>query len=235
MKIYARQVNPEFQYSPVLDCLPFEDMALCGNRDYKEHLPEIFSHVRNVLDAGELAEILVDIAAGDVDPDFQYTDAADAVDEYLHPDGRGPYTPDEIETLSAAVVAYGCTNYGPAEEIHLCTALSVVTGHKWDYRTIRGSSQGEWQNVFFRADVWTGEALAAFEVEYFNTGSEWIVQDDGETPATPDDVEGFSLYCIAWDVDGIRAEIANAAGCKPEEVTMYKWAGVRRADMFEEV
>lgn len=42
MKIYAKQVPPEYQESPLFlgdEFFP-DDIAVCGNRDYMEHCPE---------------------------------------------------------------------------------------------------------------------------------------------------------------------------------------------------
>lgn len=43
MKIYAKQVNPEYQESPIFydGCFP-DNIAVCGNRDFNRHCPEIF-------------------------------------------------------------------------------------------------------------------------------------------------------------------------------------------------
>ena len=55
MKIYAKQVPPEYQESPLFlgdEFFP-DDIAVCGNRDYMEHCPEVFERVYTVLSAGE--------------------------------------------------------------------------------------------------------------------------------------------------------------------------------------
>lgn len=49
MKIYAKQVAPEYQESPLfLDDFFPDDIAVCGNRDFKERCPEVFQRVREV-------------------------------------------------------------------------------------------------------------------------------------------------------------------------------------------
>lgn len=49
MKIYAKQIAPEYQESPLfLDDFFPDDIAVCGNRDYKERCPELFKIVRAV-------------------------------------------------------------------------------------------------------------------------------------------------------------------------------------------
>lgn len=42
MKTFARQISPEYQESPLFlgeDFFP-DNIAVCGNRDYREHLPQ---------------------------------------------------------------------------------------------------------------------------------------------------------------------------------------------------
>ena len=54
MKIYARQINPEYQESPLFMGDEFfpDNIAVCGNRDYHSHKPELFENVQNVLEQG---------------------------------------------------------------------------------------------------------------------------------------------------------------------------------------
>ena len=59
MKVYAKQIAPEYQESPLFidGCFP-NNIAVCGNRDFNTHKPEIFEKVQTVLEQGELAEVL---------------------------------------------------------------------------------------------------------------------------------------------------------------------------------
>ena len=55
MKTFARQISPEYQENPLFlgeDFFP-DNIAVCGNRDYCEHLPATFEKVREVLTAGK--------------------------------------------------------------------------------------------------------------------------------------------------------------------------------------
>jgi hypothetical protein len=117
----------------------------------------------------------------------------------------------------------------------LCAGLEMLTGRRWDWCTLRGCSQSDWQYCMYPADDWTGEDLERLEAEYFNTGTEWIVHDEDTPPEEPEDVSGFSVYCTAWSDEGLKKEIADAAGGDPADVTLYKFSGwVRRAE-YEEV
>lgn len=108
-------------------------------------------------------------------------------------------------------------------EKRILRALHIVTGKRHDVRTIRGCCQGDWQNVYFPIDDYTRDALDILEADYFNTGSEWIVNED------------FSVYVYSWNDDGIRDEIASAAGCNRDNVILQVFSGWRRTPEYMEV
>ena len=232
MRMYARQVNPEYQESPLFMGEEFfpDNIAVFGNRDFNEHMPDVVQRVREVLDAGELAEALEDIEAGRADPVFQFTEPAEACTDFLHPEHKKTYNAQDARTLKMAV-----KEYDKDENNALCIALSVVTGKKWEHKTLCGCCQSDWVEVLYPVDEWNREALAGFEAEYFNTGTEWIIHDGNATPETPEDVEGYSLYCRAWCNEDLKNEIAAATGCTPEDVTLYRWTGTRKINVYEEV
>lgn len=71
MKIYAKQINPEFQESLLFeDGLFPENMVVCGNRDFKERKTAVFTLVENALDNGDLQEALEDLETGGYYPPF---------------------------------------------------------------------------------------------------------------------------------------------------------------------
>ena len=107
----------------------------------------------------------------------------------------------------------------------LCRALQLVTGKDHDTITIRGCVQGDWQEIIFPVEEYDRAALDILEVDYFNTGTEWIVHDESNDPETPEDISGYNVYCYGWNADQIREEIASAAGCDPEAVILYEYAG----------
>lgn len=230
MKIYARQIAPEYQKSPLFnaECFP-EDIAVCGNRNYIEHCPEVFQEVRRVLVNGELAKIL-NKAQEWV---YWYKDAEDAINDYLPPVNK-MYSVTDIKKLTASVVHYAECSYQEEDQI-LCNVLSIVTGEDWKVTRIHGCCQSEWNYVFYPADNWNYRNLRVFESEYFNTGSEWIIHEGDFNPETdsPADIDGYYVYCTSWDNDGLRKEIASAAGVNPEDVTLYSFEGWTRTAVYE--
>lgn len=82
---------------------------------------------------------------------------------------------------------------------------------------------------------WSREALDDLETEYFNTGSEWIV-DDGEfnpDEDSPLNINGCSIYCHAGSDDGIKQEIANSFGGAAADVVLYHFAGWSRSAVYD--
>jgi hypothetical protein len=111
-------------------------------------------------------------------------------------------------------------------EKRILRALHIVTGKRYDVRTIRGCCQGDWQNVYYPVDEYTPAALDILEADYFNTGTEWIVTVDGCD---------VGVYTYSWKDDDTRAEIAAAVGADPGDVILYTFAGWSKTPEYMEV
>lgn len=233
MKIYAKQIAPEYQESPIFfdECFP-DNIAVCGNRDFNSHTPELFDKVYTVLSVGELAKVL------EYPKEWAdwYKNATEAITEYLPPENGKRYSTNAIHALRCLVLDYSCCACSQENEI-LCKVLSIVDGREWDWKTIRGSCQGDWQEVFYPVEEWSKEALRQFETEYFNEGTEWVVDDGEFNPETdsPLNINGYSIYCTSWNEDGIKQEIADAEGTSPENVILYAFDGYIKTPQYREV
>lgn len=233
MKIYAKQIAPEHQESPLFieGCFP-DNIALCGNNHYKSRKPEIFERVQTILEQGELADLL---------EHFEnwtewYKNETEAINDYLPPEHNRKYDTNAICALRCLVIDYLHCACSRKDEI-LCKVLSIVDGRKWDFQTIRGCCQRDWQQVFYPVDEWSNESLQQFETEYFNTGTEWIVDNGEFCPETdsPLNINGYSIYCTSWNEEGIKQEIADAGGTSPENVILYAFDGYTRIPRYTEV
>lgn len=232
MKIFARQISPEYQESPLFldeDFFP-DNIAVFGNRDYKKHLPATFEKVREVLTAGELAGMLEDPA----ELKQWYRNTTEAVTDYLQPESGGKYSTKAIHDLKALVLQFS-TCHSREENGVLCKVLSIVTGQAWDYSIIRGCCQSDWQEIVFPVAEWSKEAIRTFESEYFNTGTEWIVHDEETEPESPEEISGYSVYCTGWNEDQIRKELADASGEAPENIIMFAFDGWTKTAKYREV
>ena len=230
--LYAKQVSPEYQESTLFlgdEFFP-DNIAVFGNRDYKEHRPDFINKVWEVLRQGELADVLENVKEW---ADY-YKNTTEAIIDYLPPERGGRYSTNAIHALKNYVIDFSSCPCSREYEI-LCDVLSIVTGKTWDHQMIRGCCQSDWNYIFYPVDEWTSEQIAVFETEYFNMGTEWIIHDEEEAPESPEDINGYSVYCTSWNDKGIRKEIADAAGVSPEEVIMYSFDGYKKIPVYKAV
>lgn len=219
MKIYAKQVPPEYQESPLFCDDEFfpDNIAVYGNRDFKPHFTGVFDELsERMMDAMEVWD---DMQRGD-----GYTETwADVLNDYLPPVGRGSYTRAERQEWPLILIEYGYNaGTGPRDAEFMARAASLITGQEYHAGTIRGCCQGDWQTVIYPAE-YGRDWLEAFETEYFNTGTEWIIHDGDEKPEDPDDISGPSIYCHGWNTEQIKREIADASGDPDAEVQLYEF------------
>ena len=122
MKIYAKQVSTEYQENPIfIDGLFPDNIAVCGNRDFKEHTTEIFDRVKSVLVQGELAEIL------EYPEELKqwYKNVTAAILDYLPPTNKAGYTTKETHALRNLIIDFSCCVCSREDEI-ICSVLSIV-------------------------------------------------------------------------------------------------------------
>lgn len=218
MKIYAKQVQPEYQESPFFWGIDI-NAEIFGNRRFQSITSELFDDLPGMIE--NLSCVWDNIQNGY----YKNDNWADELRDVVPPVGREDYTRQERKYAWPGLLnRYG----GGTLKSNLrfwCDALELITGIGWNHCTLRGSCQGDWQYCIYPADDWNGNSLERLEAEYFNTGTEWIVHDGEATPDGPDGITGYSVYCIGWNDDLIRMEIADAVGVSPEEVTLYKFDG----------
>lgn len=228
MRIYAKQIPPEYQESPLfLEGSWPEKVYVFGNRHYNQH-DEYLKTVRAGMEEAADAFAALSIGHG------WYDNWIDVLTDLLAPwDTRGEYTRAERMHWISLCDQY-CEARSSDENDILCDALELITGEKWANGTIRGCCQGDWQEIIYPAE-YGREWLREFETEYFNTGTQWIIHDEDFTPEDPDEISGYSVYCLGWNNDLIRAEIAEYSGGCPENVVLFSFSGWCRSASYEEV
>ena len=231
MKIYARQINPEFQDSMIFDddVNGVEYINVWGNKDYQSRTSNVFDRVRECLDARELAEDIEAVMGKN--PSAIYDSITEAINNQLWRDDGKSYSTRQIGKLKQLVLRYSDCYRSEKDQI-LVDVLSIVTGEEWDYKEIHGCCQGECNTVYYPVKYWTEESLEAFETMYFNTGSEWIVHEDDTEPTSPEEIDGCAYYCVSWNDEGIKKELAEAAGGNAEDVVLYKYAGSKSIPIY---
>lgn len=228
MKIYAKQVPPEYQESPLFLGDEFwpDDVFVFGNRDYNQHA-DTLNDLRTALE--NIVEVFDDMQYGEGwTNDLAYAIQCELPEEYRREYSR----PERLKMVELANEYCFAKSY--EENDVLCKVLELITGKTWDNGTIRGCCQGDWQDIIYPAE-YGPEWLKCFESEYFNTGSEWIIHDDETPPDGPEDIFGVSIYCHGWSDDEIKKEIAESFGGTAENVVLYKFTSWKRMAQYEEV
>lgn len=211
--VYAVQIAPEFQESPLfLDlCFP-ENIIVTGNRDFKSHTTVEYDTLMENYDR----------MAWDWE---NYHDCTLA--ELL-----ASYGFERLDGKTWTTVQRGKwrklleSNYDFGDDEIILPALELITGIKWDVTCIKGYCQGDWQYMYYPVNQWDSNDIHRFESEYFNTGSEWHIHDGENTPEKPEDVIGYCEYFSDnMDIDDIKLYLANEHGVLVENVVLYVYTG----------
>lgn len=223
MKIYAKQIAPEYQESPLYMGEWPENVYVFGNRGYKDNSKRI-DEIRRGLET--IADTFADMQNGE---NWARNGNLHAVIWYELPrEGGAGYTRAErLEIVRLAEMYCNCRSYD--ENDIICDVLEIITGKKYDNATIRGCCQGDWNYIIYPAE-YGREWLKEFEIEYFNLGDEWALYENG-----PDGEYVFHFYTHSWRDDEKRAEIADAAGVKPDDVILYAFDGWSRTPVYKEI
>lgn len=227
-KVYARQVPPEYQESPLFFGDWDENVFVFGNKHYTPHagrLEDIRRGLENIADAlDDMQRGAAWIRNGNFHAVIWY--------ELPRDSGAGYTRAERLKMADLAMEYCGALDSFTKLSI-LCAALELITGQGWSAATICGCCQSDWQNVIYPA-AYGPEWLEAFETEYFNTGSEWTIHDGETPPESAEDVTGYNVYCLGWNDEKIRAEIAEYENVSPENVVLYNFTGWTRAAAYKE-
>lgn len=254
---HAYQIPPEYQESPLYtfradwrDALRdlYPGVSIFGNRDFSDAWSE---------EADGLREKIEDAAEAWEEAAYTVTPSATQRGrwEYTrrHSLRRDPYNDNKRPTLREILEDYRISRKdgkswttkqrhawrailealieNPRYDMDDATAdaLELITGEKYETGTIRGCVQRDWARVIYPARM-EGDGLRALEIEFFNMGEDYKIFDREK-----DDEEAeyiVNCYCYSWDDDKKRAELADAAGCRPEEITLHPFTGWSRSACY---
>ena len=222
-KTYARQIAPEHQESPLFLSDEFPDgLILAGNRHYRSHSTDeyeiLIAHIGEAF--GDLEDIGTD--------NQWYKNATELFHDMFTPTHKERYSTKEIAEWKEIIIGYNSCRAAD-EYKYFCLALSLMTGNKYDYMTIRGCYQGDWQEVYYPKNLYSSEFMSCFETEYFNMGSEWIVHAEEYEPKEPEDIIGYTMYCYTYEP---VKEIAESEGVDIEDVVAYIHDGYTKHDKY---
>lgn len=214
MKIYAKQVPPEWQNSPLYTEEDFpEDVEIFGNHRLYSHVSQQFNNIPSLLD--DLTDEIDYLQAGK----NHFRDLQTILEAYT---GRDNYTRQERKKWLDIVKRWTDTD----EEITVfCDVLDLLRGKPHKIATIRGCCQSEWQRIIYPAE-YGREWLEEFEAEYFNTGTEWQIYENG--------LDGD--YYTAYDTKNSPREfIAEITGSQPENIVLFEFDGWERTPKYKAV
>lgn len=233
-KIFARQVPPEYQESPLyywtgkngeIDLeASWPGVTLTGNRDYRGHKTEAFQ-------AAERLESAADEYINGQEWTGEKVTIRDALrgQEIEKHNGKG-WSPRELGQWKRLFEDWDRNPYDKRNaDRRTLEALELITGKPYDVQELRGCVQRDWIECYYPRNEYSAEDLERLEMEYFNTGEEWTIYDkDPDGDEEPGD--SFSMYVYSWKDDAKRAEIAAAAGWgTPEEVELHEFTGWTRS------
>ncbi len=147
----------------------------------------------------------------------------DNVRDALYYDNFDAFDISESDEKKLHELAEKYAHAGHNEKI-IAAALSIVTGQKWEHKQICGSCQSDWNIIYYRPELWSAAALCAFEIEYFNTGTEWSVQDENG--------EEMQLIYV-YEHGQAKEEIAEALGVNTADIVLYWFDGWTKTEKYK--
>ena len=231
-KYYCKQVEPEFADSHffyqvkkqngryelrIEDDGLNEDIIITGNSDYMEFWPK---------DLDNLQRDIEDFSSDLVGYQGWSGNLTELANCYFKKHNGKRWSKRELgqwRKVSDLIDNYSSDN---AEEA-LLLALKLISGKTRRKNEMRGCMQREWQDIYV-SDIVSDEEIHYIEMCYFGTGEEFRVYESKED--FDNDENDFSIY-----VDGFNAKhnIAQAIGCKEDELDVYEITGYSREPKYE--
>lgn len=103
--------------------------------------------------------------------------------------------------------------------------LTIVTGEKWAARSFCGYSQGDYCEVIYCTAHYSEEHVTEIGKFWLGCGTEFSI----------DDCYGYFITDdIRWkEGEPLRKALADAYGCKPEELEIYLYSGEHTVTDYE--
>ena len=226
-KIYARQIDPEYQESPfyLTDGEDYYDVIFDGNRDYKSRTTDEYEKIKNGINnmLGEIESITEN------DGYSYYRTITKYFNTEFKPTHKDRYNSREVHKWKAIANEYQICKSSD-EWKPICKALTLMTGYPYETTTIRGCSQSDWQDIYYPSDIYNAKSIGYLEVDYFNTGSEWEIHEGDDEIEDADDVRGYTMYCYTYrPIEEIAAEM----NVLPENVIAWEHDGYTRTAKYK--
>ena len=204
----ARQVPFDEQQAPDLEYEDLIYIAIDGNPSYKSLCCDEYEQAKNFL-----SKCL----------SYAYNDdkIQEIVNDYLS--CRDTIPLDKSIEMWKILISYDKLAIPLSEAI--VRILTTWTDCPWDVTSIKGSCQGEWQNVWYDTSCYSLEDIKRVEAAYFNTGTQWEVMDEDEY---------YTIYCYKDNEDELKKEIADNIGKKVSEISFEKFEDYKKVPVYKE-
>ena len=150
------------------------------------------------------------------DPD----DESYPIYEFIKDFAPGEYLPGALYRWEKMQNALSAASYYGTTAETISNVISVLTGEKWAYYTLRGCCQGDIAHIIYKAGTLDENNMYYIESVYFNTGTEICVLNDDEPPKSEMEFyeNGYFDYVPNDDIDCI----AEYVGETTENIKLYE-------------
>lgn len=212
--IVAKQIPPDLQQSPIdLTYVEWEGMAVDGNSRLKTYYCNEYEQTKDFL--SYCLSYAWDEA---IDTDKQLLTI---VKSYLST--RGDISVDVAKKIWNILVEFDNSKLTMSDAI--IKVLSIWCNSPWKVYTIRGSVQGEWQDVYYNSSMFSIKDIETFEKDYFNLGTEWKITDE-------DNQESWNIYCYEYDDEKLKKEIAESINHDLSDIVFEKFDGYEQVPKY---
>ena len=239
-KLVCKQVPPEFQGEYTIEVLKdMEGFAIYGNKyfmgidrlnTYGLFEDGKFTNFEDMLEDYEYVE----------DGYKMFENEESELDQVIIDYINTELTDNQIQAIRN-VIKFDFEGYYSDESYMECIAkiVYIIDGRKLELDTIRGSVQGDWQNVIYdpeKIDIGTIEAY------YFNTGTEWEVlevdSEDISEDISKENIEGIDFdglfYSAEWHSTYTKEDLSNSFGYDLENVFLFEFDGWNRSARYKQ-
>ena len=212
-KYFAYQVDPEYQESPLWQFYPesFDFISVFGNRHEREIISSDIALIMKVLKN-----------------DTFIFDFEDSENNQVRRDVLNYWFDGDLPEISDEQMIQLSDFIGMEDPDMIAAVFSILTGKQYVWYEIRGCCQGEWNYLFWcKTDLPYFDHLK-FEVEYFNTGSQWEIHNEDREPID-------WIYSTYWNNKDILEDIARQIGVESSDVVMFEFDGYKRFPKYKEI
>jgi len=113
--------------------------------------------------------------------------------------------------------------------------LTIITGHKWDVSSARGYCQGDYADIVYCTDFYTGQEIDEAGDIWMGCAKEFSITDY----ENDNDTEGFTVYgyivadCQARTDEDYKRIVCDYAGISPEDTTLEMICGSHTHTEYE--